>query len=85
MRRSLPWMLGLMLVAATPLLAGTFDKSRIAPDLGLDALTKSVARDQVGRDLFSNPYSAVTLGSVDVYDAFPYVETRTYAIVSDPA
>jgi len=84
-RRSLPWMLGLMLVAATPLLAGTFDKSRIAPDLGLDALTKSVARDQVGRDLFSNPYSAVTLGSVDVYDAFPYVETRTYAIVSDPA
>jgi hypothetical protein len=22
---------------------------------------------------------------VDVYDAFPYVETRTYAIVSDPA
>lgn len=85
MPRSLPLMLGLMLVAATPLLAGTFDKSRIAPDLGLDALTRSVARDQVGRDLFSNPYSAVTLGTVDVYDAFPYVETRTFAIVSDPA
>jgi len=84
-RRSLPLTLGLMLAAATPLLAGTFDKSRIAPDLGLDALTRSVARDQVGRDLFSNPYSAVTLGTVDVYDAFPYVETRTFAIVSDPA
>ncbi|HET9328282.1 MAG TPA: FlgD immunoglobulin-like domain containing protein [Candidatus Eisenbacteria bacterium] len=85
MRRSLPLMLGMLLAAATPLLAGTFDRSRIAPDLGLDALTRSVARDQVGRDLFSNPYSAVTLGTVDVYDAFPYVETRTFAIVSDPA
>ena len=84
-RRSLPLTLSLMLVAATPLLAGTFEKSRIAPDLGLDALTRSVARDQVGRDLFSNPYSAVTLGTVDVYDVFPYVETRTFAVISDPS
>src|SRR5437867_7247875 len=84
-RRSLPLTLGLMLVAATPLLAGTFDKSRIAPDLGLDALTRKVAREQVGRDLFSNPYSAVTLGTVDVYDVFPYVETRTFVVVSDPS
>ncbi len=85
MRRSLPLTLSLMLVAAAPLLAGTFDKSRIAPDLGVDALTRSVTRQQVGRDLFSDPYAAVTLGTVDVYDGFPYVETRTFAVVSDPA
>jgi hypothetical protein len=77
--------LGLMGMLATPLSAGTFGKSRIAPDLGVDALTRSVARQQVGRDLFSNPYSAVTLGTVDVYDGFPYVETRTFAVVSDPS
>ncbi|TMQ73137.1 MAG: hypothetical protein E6K80_00825, partial [Candidatus Eisenbacteria bacterium] len=84
-RRSLPLTLCWMLAAAAPLCAGTFDKSRIAPDLGVDALTRSVARQQVGRDLFSNPYAAVTIGTVDVYDAFPYVETHTYAVVSDPS
>src|SRR5687768_9607868 len=70
--RALQLTVGLILVA-TPLRAGTFDRSPIAPDLGLDALTRSVARQQLGRDLFANPYATVTIGNTDVYDKFPYV------------
>ena len=84
MRRPILMALTLTLVAAGPLVAGTFDRSRIAPNLGVDALNRSVTRERLGRDLFSNPYATVTIGTVDVYDVFPYVETRTFQIVSDP-
>jgi hypothetical protein len=72
------------LVAAPPLRAGTFERSSIAPDLGLEAFTREVARQRLGRDLFANPYATVTLGNVDLYDVFPYVESRTFQVVSDP-
>jgi hypothetical protein len=78
-------MLGLVAVLGAPAYAGTFAPAPLAPDLGLDALTKRVARVQLGRDLFSDPWAAVTLSHVDVYDRFPYVESRHFLIVSDPA
>ncbi|MGH7725935.1 MAG: FlgD immunoglobulin-like domain containing protein [Candidatus Eiseniibacteriota bacterium] len=77
--------LALTMVLAGPTLAGTFDRTPIAPELGVDALNKGVAREQLGRDVFSNPYATVTIGNVDVYDVFPYVEARHFQIVSDPA
>ena len=76
--------LGLTLAGATSSSAATFQRAPIAPDLGLDALTRGVARAQLGRDVFSEPYAAVTIGNVDVYATFPYVESRTFEIVSDP-
>jgi len=76
--------IALTLAAASPTAAATFHRTRIAPDLGLDALTRGVAREQVGRDVFANPYAAVTLGRVDVYPVFPYVEARSFEVVSDP-
>ena len=84
MRRRTLMIIGLMLATAGPLNAGTFGKSAIAPDLGLDAITRGVTREQVGRDLFSNPWATVTISHVDVYDRFPYLETRQFEIVSDP-
>ncbi len=77
-------LLCLGLILATPAGAATFQRAPIAPDLGLDALTRGVARQQLGRDVFSTPYAAVTIGHVDVYPVFPYVESRTFEIVSDP-
>jgi DNA-binding beta-propeller fold protein YncE len=77
--------ISLTLAATGPLHAGTFDRSPIAPELGVDALDRGVARDQLGKSLFSNPYATVTIGNVDVYDRFPYVEARTFDVVSDPA
>ena len=84
MRRSILLTVCLTMAVAVPLSAGTFDKARIAPDLGLDSFNRSVTRGQLSRDLFSDPYATVTVGSVDVYDRFPYVETRTFQVVSDP-
>ncbi len=84
MRRAILLTSVLSMCAALPASAGTFDPSRIAPDQGLDALDRGVARAQIGRNLFSDPWATVTLGSVDVYDVFPYVETRTFQVVSDP-
>ncbi len=84
-RRTLILISSLTLITAASAGATTFAPARIAPDWGLDALTRGVAREHVGRDLFKNPYATVTLGSVDIYAVFPYVETRTFQIVSDPA
>lgn len=84
MRRHILLMIGI-LVAAAPARAETFAPAPLAPDLGLDALTRRVAREQLGRDLFADPWAAVTLSHVDVYDRFPYVESRHFLVVSDPA
>jgi hypothetical protein len=84
-RRHILLMLVLLGACAAPVGAGTFTPAAIAPDLGLDALTKRVAREQLGRTLFGDPWAAVTLSHVDVYDRFPYVESRHFLIVSDPA
>jgi DNA-binding beta-propeller fold protein YncE len=77
-------MITLALATAVPLHAGTFSKTSIAPDLGVGSLTRSVAREQVNRDLFANPYATVTISHVDIYDRFPYLESREFQIVSDP-
>jgi DNA-binding beta-propeller fold protein YncE len=65
--------------------AATFAPAPLAPDLGLASLTRSVTRAQLGRQLFGDPWATVTLSHVDVYDRFPYVESRHFVIVSDPA
>jgi DNA-binding beta-propeller fold protein YncE len=82
-RRAILWTISLTVIA-TQSVAGTFDRAKIAPDLGIDAFTRGVAHDQLGRNLFANPYATVTIGTVDVYDVFPYLETRTFQVVSDP-
>ncbi|HKQ59157.1 MAG TPA: hypothetical protein VJY35_14950 [Candidatus Eisenbacteria bacterium] len=64
--------------------AETFEKTPLAPEAGLDVLTRSVTREQVGRDLFANPWATVTIANVDLYDRFPYVESRQFQVVSDP-
>lgn len=85
MRRRILLMLGLIGSLVAPARAGTFSPAPVAPDLGLDALTKRVAREQLGKQLFGDPWATVTLSHVDVYDRFPYVESRHFLIVSDPA
>src|SRR5262245_62927655 len=66
------------------LFAGTFEKTPLAPEVGVDVLNRRITREQVGRELFANPYATVTIANVDVYDRFPYVETRHFQVVSDP-
>jgi DNA-binding beta-propeller fold protein YncE len=74
----------LALATAGPVDAKTFTRTPLAPELGLDVLTRGVTRERVGRDLFSDPYATVTLANVDVYDRFPWVESRRFQVVSDP-
>lgn len=85
MRRAILLTLGITLAAASEPHAGTFERARIVPDLGLDAITRGLTRQQVGRDVFSDPWATATLGHVDLYDVFPYVESRTFQVVSDPS
>lgn len=84
MRRLIPLALIATVSLAHPLMADTFARAPIAPDLGFDALDRGVARQQLGRDLFGDTYASVTIGNVDVYDRFPYVSSRTFEVVSDP-
>jgi hypothetical protein len=66
-------------------LAGTFDRTPLAPELGVESLDRTLTRERTGRTLFGGPYASVALGQVDVYDVFPYVESRRFQVVSDPA
>lgn len=73
-----------LLVAANTAGAETFSPAAIAPELGIGKLTRAVARDQLDRELFSNPYSGVVLANIDIYEQFPFLESRYFQIVSDP-
>lgn len=73
------------LAIASPARAGTFSRTPIAPGMGIDALTRGVARQMAGRDVFAAPYGTVTISHVDVYDRFPYVESRHFQLVTDVA
>ncbi len=78
-------MIGLIGMLTDPVHAVTFSPAPIAPASGLDALTRRVTREQLGRTLFGDPWATVTLSHVDVYDRFPFVESRDFLVVSDPA
>jgi FlgD Ig-like domain/NHL repeat len=82
-RRTITTLISLTLTAGS-LHAGTFDKTPILPDQGVEALNRGVARQQIGRTLFGDPYATVSIGHVDVYDVAPYLEARRFQIVSDP-
>lgn len=84
MRRRFLLISGLMGALASPAGAATFARTPVAPDLGLESLTRAVSRERLGKQLFAQPYATVTLSQVDVYDRFPYVESRHFQIVSDP-
>lgn len=84
MRRHILMVAGVTLMATVSAHAGTFSPAPIAPEYGLGQLTRGVARQLVGKDVFANPWATVTISNVDVYDRFPYVESRNFQIVSDP-
>lgn len=65
--------------------AATFEPAPYLAEPRVDVLTKQVANEQFGRDLFGDPYATVVVGNVDVYDRFPYLEARYFQVVSDPA
>jgi hypothetical protein len=83
---SKPSFLALTLLLATWGIApaGTFTDAPILPDAGIEAFNRSVAREQVGKDLFAAPWATAVIGRVDVYDTFPYLEAHWFQIVSDP-
>jgi len=83
-RRHLLLILGLTLATAGPAGARTFQRTPIAPELGVDVLTGDVAHAKLGRQLFADPWATETIAHTDVYDKFPYVESRQFQIVSDP-
>ena len=77
----------ILIILTTAAISGadTFRPLPYIADAGVDALTKSVANAQLGRDLFGHPYATVVIGQIDVYDGFPYLEARYFQIVSDPS
>ncbi|MEZ4650278.1 MAG: FlgD immunoglobulin-like domain containing protein [Candidatus Eisenbacteria bacterium] len=64
--------------------SATFESEDVAPELGVHVFDRGVAEREMGRELFGTPYASVVVGNVDVYDVFPYVESRYFVVVSDP-
>jgi len=75
----------ILVLGAATAFAETFKPATYLAEAKVEVLTRNVANDLVGRDLFGAPYATVVVGNVDVYDRFPYVEARYFQIVSDPA
>ncbi|MEZ4654027.1 MAG: FlgD immunoglobulin-like domain containing protein [Candidatus Eisenbacteria bacterium] len=76
--------LAMTLWGGSAALAATFEPAPISPELGLDVLDRSVTEEHLERALLAAPYAVAALGTVDVYDVFPYVESRFFVVVSDP-
>ena len=84
MKRTLILATSLFFGTSTYASAKTFTHAPMLPDEGVDTLNRSVTQAAVDRDLFGEPYATVVVGHVDVYDRFPYLESRYFQIVSDP-
>lgn len=76
-------------LVATMLLAsvsgGVTAQTLIEKDVleGVPVLSRQVAETVLERQLFSNPYATVIYATTDVYERFPYVESRAMPIASD--
>ncbi len=77
-------MISILVLGVAQVNAETFQPAPYLAEAQVDVLTKRVANEQFGRDLFGEPYATVVVGNVDVYDRFPYLEARYFQIVSDP-
>ena len=75
----------LLLLDAASSRAGTFVPTPYLPQDHVNVLTRQVANQQFSRDLMGAPYATVVVGHVDVYDRFPYIESRYFQFVSDPS
>ncbi len=64
--------------------ADTFVPSPLLEEHGIDVINETVTRDLLDRELFGTPYATVVLGQTDIYERFPYVESRYFVVVSDP-
>lgn len=73
-----------LVLGATISNAATFEPTPYLAQQGIDVLSRQTANELVDRDLFGNPYATVVVGHVDVYEGFPYLESRWFQIVSDP-
>lgn len=63
--------------------AATFTPAPLLPGVGVDVLDRAATREKMQRELFGDPWATAVIGHVDVYDRFPYLESRWYQIVSD--
>lgn len=86
MRRATLFNIALVLTAsvATQAPASTFEPTPWLAEQGIDVLTRQTANEMVDRDLFGAPWATAVVGHVDVYEGFPYLESRWFQIVSDP-
>ena len=77
--------ISILVLGAATAGAGTFEPATYLAEPQVDVLTRTVANEEFGRDLFGGPYATAVVGNVDVYDRFPYLEARYFQIVSDPS
>lgn len=73
-----------LVLGATMARGETFEPAPYLAEHGVQVLTREAANELVDRDLFGNPWATVVVGNVDVYDDFPFLESRWFQIVSDP-
>lgn len=83
MRRTIQ-AIAIVLACASVATAETFVPRPYLAEAGVSRLTREVSNRMMDRDLFGTPWATVIVGNVDVYEGFPYLESRHFQVVSDP-
>ena len=78
-----PWILCTLTLWASGAAAATFLPRSVAPEHGVEVLSRSVAVRWLGRELLSEPASSAVYGEVHLYDRFPFVEAHWVVVTSD--
>ncbi len=66
----------ILLAAPAAAETGSFLPHALAPEAGVSVLNRSAAERLVGRTLLDDPAGSAVYGTIDVYNAFPYVEAH---------
>ena len=77
------WLIGMLSVLAAPAAAESFLPRAIAPEQGVEVLSRAEAVRLTGRKLLADPAGGAVYGDIHIYDRFPYIESRWVSVTSD--
>src|SRR5262245_32604668 len=77
------WLIGMLSALAAPAAAESFLPRAIAPEQGVEVLSRAEAVRLTGRNLIADPAGGAVFGDIHLYDRFPYIESHWVSVTSD--
>ncbi len=78
-----PWIFCMLTLLGSGAVAESFVPRALAPEHGVNILSRAEAVRLLGRELLAEPVGSAVYGETNLYDRFPYVLSRWIAVTSD--